>query len=102
MALWDDVLEELCADPQVSRGVFFGRQAAKLGRRVFAFERLDDIVVKLGPERVDELVEAAQASVFQPPGHGPMRNWAVVPPADSGDPVEAWILLAEEAKDRLE
>jgi hypothetical protein len=101
-SLWDDVLEELCADPQVSRGVFFGRQAAKLGRRVFAFERLDDIVVKLGPERVDEMVEAGRASVFQPGGHAPMGNWAVVPPTDSGDPVAAWVELAEEAKDRLE
>jgi hypothetical protein len=69
---------------------------------VFAFERLDDIVVKLGPERVDELVEAGRASVFQPGGHGPMGNWAVVPPTDSGDPVAAWVELAEEAKDRLE
>jgi hypothetical protein len=102
MALWDDVLEELCADPQVTPGAFFGRRAAKLGRRVFAFERYDDIVVKLGPERVDELVEAGRASVFQPGGHGPMGNWAVVPPTDSGDPVAAWVELAEEAKDRLE
>jgi hypothetical protein len=102
MTLWDDVLEELCADPQVGPGVFFGARAAKLGKRVFAFERGDDIVVKLGPERVHEMVDAAQASVFQPGGHAPMWNWAVVPPTDSGDPVEAWLVLAEEAKDRLD
>lgn len=102
MTLWDDVLEELCADPQVSAGVFFGRRAAKLGRRVFAFERDEDIVVKLGPERVDEMVQDGRASVFQPGGHSPMGNWAVVPPTDSGDPVEAWLVLAEEAKDRLD
>ena len=102
MTLWDDVMEELCADPQVTSGAFFGRRAAKLGRRVFAFERDDDIVVKLGPDRVNELVEADQASVFQPRGYGPMNNWAVVPPPDSGDPVAAWVELAEEAKDRLD
>jgi hypothetical protein len=102
VTLWDDVLEELCADPQVGAGVFFGRRAAKLGRRVFAFERDDDIVVKLGPERVDELVAQSRASVFQPGGHGPMGNWAVVPVSDSGDPVAAWVELAEEAKDRLD
>jgi hypothetical protein len=31
-----------------------------------------------------------------------MGNWAVVPPPDSGDPVQAWVELAEEAKDRLD
>jgi hypothetical protein len=78
------------------------RRAAKLGRRVFAFERHDDIVVKLGPQRVDEMVQESRASVFQPGGHSPMGNWAVVPPTDSGDPVAAWVELAEEAKDRLD
>ena len=102
MAVWDDVIEELCADPQVGRGMMFGRRAAKLGRRVFAFERDDDIVVKLGPERSAALTEAGLASIFQPGGYGPMTNWAVVPQADSGDPVAAWVELAEEAKDRLE
>jgi hypothetical protein len=47
-------------------------------------------------------VAQGRASVFQPGGHGPMGNWAVVPPPDSGDPVQAWVELAEEAKDRLD
>lgn len=103
MALFDDVLEELCVDPRVSKSAMFGHRAAKLGRRMFAFEYHGSIVVKLGAERVDGMVAADQASPFDPSGKGqPMRAWAVVPEADGGDPVRAWVELAEEAKELVD
>ena len=98
MALFDDVLEELCVDPRVRRGVFFGHPAAKLGKRVFAREVRGDLLVKLGAERVGELQRAGQALVFDPSGKRPMNAWGLVPEPDSGDPLQAWVTLAEEAK----
>jgi hypothetical protein len=98
MALFDEVVEELQADPGVSQGVFFGHPAAKLGKKVFACEVEGDLLVKLGAERVVELQEAGAARVFDPMGGRPMNAWALVPEAESGDPLLAWVELAEEAK----
>jgi len=98
MALWGDVCNELLADPAVAKGLFFGHRGAKLGRKVFAFEFHDDLVVKLGPERAEALRAAGEATLFDPMGGRPMRAWAQMPQPASGDPVRAWTALAEEAK----
>ena len=45
-----------------------------------------------------ELQEAGAARVFDPMGGRPMNAWALVPEAESGDPLLAWVELAEEAK----
>jgi hypothetical protein len=94
--LFDEVLAILQADPAVNRGMTFGHRAAKLGRRVFACDVDGDLVVKLGRERVDELVAAGRATRFDPMGGRPMRDWAQVPAPD-GD-IAGWVALAEEAK----
>jgi hypothetical protein len=98
MALFDEVVEELQADPGVSQGVFFGHPAAKLGKKVFACEVEGDLLVKLGAERVVELQRAGAAKVFDPMGGRPMNAWGLVPETESGDPLRAWVELAEEAK----
>ena len=95
MALFDDVLDELLADPAVKRGVFFGHPGAKLGKRVFACEVEGD---QLGAERVVELQQAGAARVFDPMGSRPMNAWALVPEPPDGDSVREWVELAEEAK----
>ena len=98
VALFDEVLDELLADPAVARGVFFGHPGAKLGKRVFACEVEGDLLVKLGAERVAELQEAGAARVFDPMGNRPMNAWALVPEPEDGDPLREWVELAEEAK----
>jgi hypothetical protein len=94
--LFDELLAVLQADPAVNRGMTFGHRAAKLGRRVVACDFDGDLVVKLGRERVDELVAAGRATRFDPMGGRPMRDWAQVP-AGVGD-LAGWVALAEEAK----
>ena len=71
--LFDELLAVLQADPAVIRGMTFGHRAAKLGRRVFACDVDGDLVVKLGRERVDELVAAGRATRFDPMGGRPTR-----------------------------
>jgi hypothetical protein len=103
--MWDDVLEELKADPRVSGAKFFSARAAKLGRRVFAFEWREDLVVKLGVEDAAAAVEQGREAgvrLFDPHGGRPMRAWAVFPVPDSGDPIRAWIELAEDGKQFVE
>jgi len=56
----------------------------------------EDLVVKIGRSRVDELVSSGRARPFDPSGRGrPMKDWAVLP-----EPSSDWHQLAAEAKER--
>jgi hypothetical protein len=57
----------------------------------------EDLVVKLGPARVSELVQEGSAQPFEPMPGRAMKDWAQVPPPD-GDPLSAWTAPAEEAR----
>jgi TfoX/Sxy family transcriptional regulator of competence genes len=91
------VVEELIADPMVSDAKMMGMPALKYGSKMFGGAFEDDLVVKLGRERVEELIEAGRARSFDPSGRGrPMKDWALV-----GPPTDDWLELAEEAKEAL-
>jgi hypothetical protein len=88
------VVHELLADPAVSEGQMTGRPALKVGSEIFGGEFDGDLVLKLGRDRVAELIEAERASEFDPSGEGrAMTDWARVPA-----PYEDWLELAEDAK----
>ena len=88
------VVHELTADAAVVETKMMGMPSLKLGSKLFAGSRDQSLVVKIGRERVDELVAADSASPFDPSGRGrPMKDWAVIAPGE-GD----WVALAEEAK----
>ena len=67
----------------------FGHAGARIGKKFFAMEYDEDVVVKLGPERVEALVAGGRARQFEPMAGRPMNGWAQVPPGD-GDPVPFW------------
>jgi hypothetical protein len=91
---YDAVVHELAADPTVVETKMMGMPSLKFGGKLFAGSSADGLVVKIGRERVDELVAAGSASPFDPSGRDrPMKDWAVIAAGD-GD----WIALAEEAK----
>jgi TfoX N-terminal domain len=88
------VVDELRADPAFSEGQMMGMPALKLGTKMFGGLHDGDLVVKLGRERVDELIAAGRAEPFDPSGRGhPMKDWAQV-----GEPTDDWIALADEAR----
>ena len=92
---YEIVADELRADPAVRAGVMFGHPCLKTGRKVFACEYEGELLVKLPPDRLEQL-KAQGARDFNPMGR-PMTGWVLVPePADDG--VRAWIEIAEEAK----
>jgi len=92
---YEIVAEELQADPAVRTGVMFGHKCLKTGRKMFACEYEGDLLVKLPPDRLEQL-RAQGAREFNPMGR-PMTGWILVAePADGA--VSAWLDIAEEAK----
>jgi hypothetical protein len=88
------VVHELRADPEVSEALMMGRPSLKRGSKMFGGFRDGELLVKLGRERVDELVTAGRARPFDPSGGGrPMKDWALV-----GEPTHDWLALADEAR----
>jgi TfoX/Sxy family transcriptional regulator of competence genes len=92
---YDTVAEELQADPAVKPGSMFGHRCLKTGRKVFACEYEGELLVKLPPDRLEEL-KGEGARDFMPMGRK-MNGWILVAePAD--DAVAVWLDVAEEAK----
>jgi hypothetical protein len=88
------VVHELRADPEVSEALMMGRPSLKRGSKMFGGFRDGELLLKLGRERVDELVSAGRARPFDPSGAGrPMAGWALI-----GEPTDDWLALADEAR----
>jgi hypothetical protein len=88
------LVDELKADPEVSEALMMGNPSLKRGTKMFGGYRDDDLLVKLGRERVQELIAAGRAREFDPSGAGrPMKDWALV-----GEPTHDWLALADEAR----
>ena len=93
-AAYRSVVEALLGDPAVSETQMMGMPSLKVGSKMFGGLRGDDLVVKIGRERVDELISSGRAMAFDPSGRGrPMKDWARLPP-----PSDDWLTLATDAK----
>jgi len=92
------LVERLLDDPRVSETQMMGMPALKLGGGLFGGRSGDDLVLKIGRERVAELLAAGRGSAFDPSGRGrAMKDWVVL-----STPDEDWLELALEAKRRAE
>jgi TfoX/Sxy family transcriptional regulator of competence genes len=77
----------------VEHGRMFGSDGLKISGKVFAMQVNGALVVKLPVDRVQALVNAKQASLFDP-GHGrPMKEWVSIATGTA----QAWQALAEES-----
>ncbi len=92
---YEAVAHELLADPAVVTGRLFGHPCLKIGGKVFACEHEGDLLIKLPPDRLEEL-KAEGARDFTPMGRR-MNGWIKVAEPD-GDAVAEWTALADEAK----
>ena len=69
-----ELVEQLIADPAVSEGQMMGMPALKRGSKMFGGLFEGALVVKIGRERVAELVDSGRARPFDPSGRGrPMK-----------------------------
>jgi hypothetical protein len=91
MTDWDELVERAEGGP-VSRGSMFGSQGLRTGRKFFAVWWHDQLVLKLPPDRLQELVGAGSAQPFEPMEGRAMNGWVVV------DPSADWPGLADEAR----
>ena len=82
----DDRWQELVAGAEggdVTRGTMFGSQGLRTGKKFFAIWWHEQLVVKLPPARLQELVAAGQGTPFEPMAGRPMNGWILL--EDSAD-----------------
>jgi hypothetical protein len=92
--VYRDVVDALCADPEVTEGQMMGMPSLKAGRSMFGGTFDGCLVVKLGRERAAALIASGRAEPFDPSGRGrAMKDWAQVP-----EPADDWLELAAEAR----
>jgi hypothetical protein len=92
------IVQALLADPRVVEARMFGMPTLKVGGKVFAGLWEQQLVVKIGAPRVQELLKAKTSKVFDPSGRGrPMKDWiAIKEPAAAAK--KKWLALAQEAQ----
>jgi hypothetical protein len=91
MSTWDELVEA-AEGGAVSRGSMFGSRGLRTGRKFFAIWWHEQLVLKLPPDRLQDLVAAGGAAPFEPMDGRAMNGWVVVAP--SAD----WPPLVEEAR----
>jgi len=99
---YNAIVNELLTDPRVTEGNLFGVPVVKISGKPFAGLFKKDLVVKLGIDRVQEMLKAKTGAQFDPSGAGrPMKEWIRVkePPRNAK---KKWLALAEEAKTFVE
>jgi len=97
-AAYRAVVEALLADdPEIVEGQMMGMPALKAGSKMFGGCFDDRLVVKIGRDRVDELIASGRAEPFDPSGRDrPMKDWALL-----REPSEDWLALARDARATL-
>ena len=83
---WDELVERTRGG-NVTPGTMFGCRGLRTGRKFFAIWWDGQLVVKLPAERLQELVAAGRAEVFEPMEGRPMNGWAVLHGGVPWDPV---------------
>lgn len=93
------VVQALLVDPRVADSQMFGMPTLKVGGKAFAsLWKNNDLVVKIGAPRVQELLKAKAGRQFDPSGKGrPMKEWVMIRES-AANPKKKWLALAEEAK----
>jgi TfoX/Sxy family transcriptional regulator of competence genes len=93
--MFDSVASRLAAaNDGLETARMFGSTGLRTESGKFAgFARDDELVVKLQADRVSELLESGEGSVFDAGRGRPMKEWVVLHPADEAA-VERYLLEA--------
>jgi hypothetical protein len=95
---YNAIVNELLTDPRVAEGNLFGVPVLKVNGKPFVGLYKKDFVVKLGIDRVQEMLRAEAGAQFDPSGAGrPMKEWIRIKEPASGAK-NKWLALAQEAK----
>jgi TfoX/Sxy family transcriptional regulator of competence genes len=85
-------LVEAAVGGAVTQGTMFGSKGLRTGTKFFAIWWQDQLVVKLPPDRLTELVDAGHGQPFEPMEGRRMNGWILL-----GDTTE-WSPVVEEAR----
>jgi TfoX/Sxy family transcriptional regulator of competence genes len=88
---WQDLVKS-SEGGAVTQGTMFGSKGLRTGTKFFAIWWHEQLVAKLPPARLTQLVEAGQGQPFEPMEGRRMNGWIVLSPAAD------WPQLAEEAR----
>jgi TfoX/Sxy family transcriptional regulator of competence genes len=88
---WQELVER-AEGGAVTRGKMFGSEGLRTGTKFFAVWWHEQLVVKLPPARLTELVDAGDGEPFEPMEGRRMNGWLVL------DESAAWDPLVEEAR----
>jgi hypothetical protein len=99
---YSSIVNELLSDPRVTEGNLFGVPVLKIGGKPFAGLYEKDLVVKLGIDRVQEMLKSKAGAQFDPSGRNhPMKEWIrIKEPATQSK--KKWLTLAVEARSFVE
>jgi TfoX/Sxy family transcriptional regulator of competence genes len=92
---WQDLVEQSVRG-DVTQGTMFGSKGLRTGKKYFAVWWHEQLVTKLPPDRLQELVSSGRAEPFEPMAGRPMNGWVIV------DPSTDWPSLVEEAREYVE
>jgi TfoX/Sxy family transcriptional regulator of competence genes len=92
---WDELVDSSVGGP-VTAGTMFGSRGLRTGTKFFAVWWHDQLVLKLPPTTIDQLVTSGSGTPFEPMEGRRMNGWVVVD--DSAD----WAELAGEAREFVE
>jgi hypothetical protein len=74
---WEHLVER-SEGGDVTRGTMFGCQGLRTGRKFFAIWWHDQLVLKLPPARLQELVASGEGEPFEPMEGRPMNGWLLL------------------------
>ena len=93
---WEHVVEALTSDGEVTTAPMFGMPSLKrVGGTAFAGLYGECLTVKLSGDRHARALNLAGATLFDPSGKRPMKQWVQVPFAR----VDEWVELALAARE---
>ena len=92
--VYDAVKDHFMDDGQVIINVGKGAQGIKFGKKLFVMFYKGELVVKLSPERVTELVSSGEGLPHDVGIGKPMKDWVRFPVSKK----DQWIQYCEESK----
>ncbi|MCP4761258.1 MAG: hypothetical protein GY870_05720 [archaeon] len=95
----DDIYEEIknhfALDNQVVVNKGSGAQGIKYNKKMFIMFYKGDLVIKLSPERVQQLIKSGDGQPFDPGTGKPMKDRLLILKSKKN----LWIALSEESKE---
>src|SRR5436305_63692 len=88
---WDELVDDSVGG-DVTTARMFGSHGLRTGKKFFAIWWHEQLVTKLPPAQIDELVQAGKATSFEPMDGRRMNGWVVL------DGTADWGTLSRDAR----